>query len=449
MRRRLLRSSVLRRPPVVVALVFAAAILVGTVLLWLPIAREAPGEAPFSTALFTSTSAVTVTSSVVVDTATYWSTFGQATIIVLVQVGGLGILTGAALLFLVVLRRLGLRTRLIAQAETPGIDLGDLRRIVRAVGALALVVESLATVILGVRLWLGYDYSLPSALWRGLFLAIGAFNNAGFSLWSDNLVPFVTDGWMSVTVAVTIIIGGLGVPVWLDVIRRDRTPHRLSLHTRLTLTVSGALLVLGTVAVIGFEWSNPATLGALDAPGRLVAGFFQAVSPRSAGFNSIDYGAIKPETAFSTDTLMFVGTASGSTGGGIKVTTLAVLLLTVLAELRGEPEVTAFRRQVATSVQRQAVAITVISTAAVLAAALAVMSLSSFGLSDSLFETISAFGTVGLSTGGTGSLPDSAQAILIALMYLGRVGPLTLGVALALRERRRLYRFPEERPMVG
>ena len=250
---------------------------------------------------------MTVTSSVVVDTATYWTPFGQATIIVLVQIGGLGILTGAALLFLVVLRRLGLRTRLVAQAETPGVDLGDLRRIVLAVGALALIVESLATVILALRLWLAYDYSLPSSLWRGVFLAIGAFNNAGFSLWSNSFVPFATDWWMSLTVAFTIIIGGLGVPVWLDLIRRDRAPRRLSLHSKLTLSVTLGLIVLGTVAVIGFEWTNPGTLGALHPPGRVLAGFFQAVSPRSAGYNSIDYSQIKPETAFSTDALMFFG----------------------------------------------------------------------------------------------------------------------------------------------
>src|SRR5262245_6924580 len=182
---RVLRRHVARRPPVIVALAFAVAILIGTAILMVPVASAGPGGAPFSTAVFTSTSAVTVTSGTVVDTATYWSTFGQAVIIGLVQVGGLGILTGTALLFLVVIRRLGLRTRLITQAETPGIDLGDLRRIVLAVAALTAVVEALAAAVLGLRLWLSYDYSLPSAAWRGLFLSIGAFNNAGFSLWSD------------------------------------------------------------------------------------------------------------------------------------------------------------------------------------------------------------------------------------------------------------------------
>lgn len=437
------------RPARAVALAFALLIVLGTGVLMLPVATPGAGGAPFSTALFTSTSAVTVSSGTVVDTATYWSTFGQATIIVLVQIGGLGILTGAALLFLVVARRLGLRTRLIAQAETPGVDLGDLRRILRAVGVLALVVEALATLLLSLRLWLSYDYSVPSSLWRGLYLAIGAFCNAGFSLWSDNFERFATDAWMSLTVALTIIVGGLGVPVWLDVVRRDRHPRRFTLHTKLTLWVSAALLVLGTVLLIAFEWDNESTLGAFSVPGRLVAGFFSAVSPRSAGFSSVDYGAMEPESILSVDGLMFIGTASGSTGGGIKVTTFALLLLMVLAELRGEPEVTAFRRQVAAPLQRQAVSIMVISAAAVGVATLAIAAMSAFGLSDALFEAISAFGTVGLSIGGTGSLPDSCQAILIVLMYLGRVGPLTLGVALALRERRRLYRFPEERPLVG
>jgi Trk-type K+ transport system membrane component len=213
--------------------------------------------------------------------------------------------------------------------------------------------------------------------------------------------------------------------------------------------VSGALIVLGFAAMVGFEWANPHTLGAFDTPGKLTAGFFQAVSPRSTGFSSVDFSAMKPETIFSVDGLMFVGTASGSTGGGIKVTTLAVLLLMVLAEMRGDPEVSAFRRQVAAGVQRQAVAIAIFSIIVVGAATLAVTALSSFDLSEALFETVSSFGTVGLSTGGTGHLPDSAEAICVALMYLGRVGPLTLGVALALRERQRRYRFPEARPLVG
>ena len=444
-----LRASLLRRPPLVVALVFVAAIAVGTALLALPAARAGSGGAPFSTALYTSTSAVTVTSGTVVDTATYWTTFGQAVIIVLVQLGGLGILTGASLLFLLVARRLGLRTRLIAQAETPGVSLGDLRRVLLAVGALALVVETVAAVILALRLGLSYDYGAGSSIWRGTFLSVGAFNNAGFSLWSDNFALFATDAWMSVTVALAAIVGGLGVPVFLDLLRGRRGPRRWTLHTKLTLVVSGALIVLGFAAMIGFEWTNPHTLGAFDAPGKLTAGFFQAVSPRSTGFSSVDFSAMKPETIFSVDGLMFVGTASGSTGGGDQGDHAGRAAPDGAGRDAGDPEASAFRRRIAPAVQRQAMAITIVAVMVVGAATLAVTALSSFDLSEALFETVSSFGTVGLSTGGTGHLPDSAEAICVALMYLGRVGPLTLGVALALRERQRRYRFPEARPLVG
>jgi Trk-type K+ transport system membrane component len=252
-----------------------------------------------------------------------------------------------------------------------------------------------------------------------------------------------------VTVAVLIIAGGLGFPVWLELWRLWRRPHSWSLHTKLTVLMTAALIVGGTGAVLAFEWGNAATLGQLDPDGKLLAGFFQGVTPRTAGFNTLDYGGMELETLFATDFLMFVGAGSASTGGGIKVTTFALLALMVWAEVRGDPNVTAFSRRLPAHAQRQAFAVATIALTAVVLSTLVLMANSKFTLSQSLFEAFSAFGTVGLSTGITADVAAVGQWILILLMYLGRVGPHTLGVALALRERQKLYRLPEERPIIG
>jgi trk system potassium uptake protein len=423
--------------------------VVGAGLLLLPFATETGGRAPFLTAIFTSTSSICVTGLVVVDTPTYWSTFGEVVIMVLVQVGGLGIMTLASLLVFLLAGRLGLRGRLLAQAEVAAPLLADVRRLVFAVIKLSLVFEAAGATVLALRFWTGYEYSLGRSVYLGIFHAITAFNNAGFALWTDSLTPFVTDGWICVTVALLIIAGGLGFPVWLELSRLYRRPRSWTLHTKLTLLLTGLLLVGGTAAVLAFEWGNAGTLGQLGPGGKLLAGFFQGVTPRTAGFNTVDYGEMELETLFVTDFLMFVGAGSASTGGGIKVTTLALLALMVWAEVRGDPHVTAFSRRLPAHTQRQAFTVATIALTAVVVSTLALMAESKFTLSQALFEALSAFGTVGLSTGITADVATVGQWILIALMYLGRVGPHTLGVALALRERQRLYRFPEERPIIG
>lgn len=415
----------------------------------LPMARTGPGSAPPLTALFTATSAVCVTGLIVVDTPTYWSHFGQAIILGLIQAGGLGIMTLASLLALLLARRLGLRGRLVAQAERGATQLADLRQVIIGVVLLSVFFETLAAVVLTGRLWISYDLSFGSALWRGVFHSISAFNNAGFALWSDSLVRFVGDGWIILTVALAIIAGGLGFPVWFELRRRARDPRRWTLHTKLTLGTAAFLICFGTLAVLVFEWQNAQTMGDLDTGGKLLAGFLQGVTPRTAGFNSIDYGQAEPETLLVTDMLMFVGAGSASTGGGIKVTTFALIFLMVWAEVRGEPNVNAAGRRIPPFAQRQALAIAVIALNAVVIATLGLLATSGLSLQQTLFEALSAFGTVGLSTGITPKLDGAGQMILIALMFLGRTGPYTLFVALALRERQRLYRYPEERPLIG
>jgi trk system potassium uptake protein TrkH len=439
----------LRHPAQLVSLAFAVGILVGAGLLMLPVATQGPGGASFLTAAFTSTSSICVTGLIVVDTATYWSHFGQAVIMLLVQIGGLGIMTLASTLALLVARRLGLRSRLIAQAETGALDLGDVRRILIGVAMLSLIFEAIAATVLALRFAISYDYSVGAAIWRGVFHAVTAFNNAGFALWSDNLAQFVTDGWVSMTISLAIICGGLGFPVWLELRRRGWTPRHWSLHTKLTLLMTAVLLTVGFVTVLGFEWDNASTLGALDTPGKLLAAFFQGVNPRTAGFNTLDYSQMGDDTLLFQDVLMFIGAGSASTGGGIKVTTFALLLLMVWTEIRGDPEVNVFGRRISAAAQRQALGVALIALLAVASCTLVLVASSEATVAQSIFESTSAFGTVGLSTGITGGLPTTGKVALIVLMYLGRVGPHALGTALVLRESRRRYRYAEGRPIIG
>jgi potassium uptake TrkH family protein len=442
------REPLFRHPAQVVVAGFAGAVIVGTLLLMLPVSRTGDGGASLLAALFTSTSAVCVTGLVVVDTPSYWSGFGEAVILLLIQVGGFGIMTMASLLGLLVSQRMGLRTRLTAAAETKSVGLGDVRAVLVGVAKVSLLFESVTAVLLTLRFWLGYDEPFGRAAYLGLFHAVSAFNNAGFALWSDSLMGFVTDPWICLPIAAAVIVGGLGFPVLFE-LRRELRPRRWSLHTKLTVTVSAGLLLLGTVFVTGSEWSNPATLGTLDTPGRMLAGFFQAVMPRTAGFNSLDYGAMHEGTLLGTNALMFIGGGSAGTAGGIKVTTFILLFFVIYAEVRGEQHVNAFDRRIDPRTQRQALTVALLSVGAIVTATLFLLEITDHGTEALLFEVISAFATVGLSTGITADLPGVGQVVLVLLMFLGRLGPITLVSALALRERQRLYQLPEGRPLIG
>lgn len=447
--RRTRRRPLLHHPHQVVVVAFAAAIGIGTLLLVLPVARAGEGAAPVLTALFTATSAVCVTGLVVVDTGGYWSPFGEAVVLALIQVGGFGIMTMASLLGLLVSRRLGLRTRLNAAAETKSLGIGDVRSVLLGVLKVTLLLETLAALLLTVRFWTAYDIPLPRALYHGVFHAVSAFNNAGFGLYGDSLVRFVDDAWICLTIAVAVIAGGIGFPVLFELRRALGRPRRWSLHTKITVTTTAVLLALGTAFVTAAEWNNPGTLGSLDTPGRLLAGFFHGVMPRTAGFNSLDMAALRDETLLGTMILMFIGGGSAGTAGGIKVTTFVILLFVIYAEVRGEEQVNAFDRRIGPRVQRQALTVALLSVAAVVASTLAVVTVTHLPLMDVAFEVVSAFGTVGLSTGITADLPPAAQVLLVLVMFLGRLGPIALASSIALRDRRRMYTLPEGRPIVG
>lgn len=428
---------------------FAAAIGVGTALLLTPIAKEGPGGASFVEALFTATSAVCVTGLVVVDTPTFWTPFGQAVILLLIQLGGLGIMIFASLIGLVLARRLSVRARLNAAAEAKVLGLDDVRGVVRGIVGISLTIEAALFVILFLRFFTGYGYSLGEAAWHGAFHAVSSFNNAGFALYSDSLMRFVGDPFICLPIAAAIILGGLGFPVIMQLRREFRRPLHWTMNTKLVLWGTAVLLVGGSVFITAIEWSNPDTLGRLDPGARVLAGFFQSVQTRTAGFNSVDIGAMHDETWLAMDVLMFIGGGPAGTAGGIKVTTFAVLFFIMLTELRGEGAVNIFGKRLSRAVHRQAITVVLIAVAAVVAGTGALMLITGENLDRALFETVSAFATVGLSTGITPALSDPAQIVLVVMMFLGRLGPLTLGSAIALRERRILYEYPKERPAIG
>ncbi|MEX2984039.1 TrkH family potassium uptake protein [Streptomyces sp. C36] len=433
---------------------FALVIAGGALLLMLPVATEGPRGADFVTALFTSTSAACVTGLVVVDTGTYWSGFGEGVIIALIQLGGFGIMTMASLLALLISGKLRLRMRLTAQAETKSLGLGDVRRVLVGVAVITLTVEAAVSTLLALRLFLAYGRGLGDAAYLGLFHAVSAFNNAGFGLRPDNLVPYAEDPWVTLPVAFTVIIGGLGFPVLLEVLRhrrrrRTQGKRNWSLHTKLTVLTSVVLLATGTALTCLLEWTNPGTLRPFDWDEKVLNGFFHSAVSRTAGFNTLDIGAMRPSTLLATCVLMYIGGGSAGTAGGIKVTTFAVLAAAMFAEVRGEPAAEVMRRRLAPSVLRQALTVALLSIGLVIVATLALLTVSGKSLSAVLFEVVSAFGTVGLSTGITPGLSTAGKLILIALMFVGRLGPVTLVSALALRERLRRYELPKERPVIG
>lgn len=455
-------DHVARHSPARLALlVFASIIAVVTALLSLPQATVSSESASFADALFTAVSAVCVTGLTVVPTADYWSNFGQAVILVAIKVGGLGIMTLASILALAISHRIGLTQKMLAASETKEMRLGEVGTLVRAVVIASLAIETVLTLVLVPR-FLTLGESVGTAVWQGLFMSISIFNNAGFVVLVDGIEPLAGDWWFGLPLIVGAAIGALGFPVILDVSRsvrsrrRGRTGRRglriwrtWTLHTKLTLTTYGVLAVAGAAAIGALEWGNEATFGALEPVDRLLAAGVHSVATRSSGLATVDIAEMNESTWFVMDALMFVGGGSASTAGGIKVTTFAVMVLAIVAEARGDRDVEAFGKRIGSSVVRLAVAVAFLGATLVGAGTLALLILTDFRLGEVLFEVISAFATAGLTTGITDQLPDSGKYVLSALMFLGRTGTISFAAALALRERRRLIRRPNERPVIG
>jgi potassium uptake TrkH family protein len=442
------RPGVNLSPAQLVVAAFVLLIAVGTVLLRLPISIDDGVANPgWENALFSSTSASTVTGLGTVD-ITVFSLFGELVLLALIQLGGFGIMTIGSVLALVILRHLGIRQRMLAQAEIGAVDLGELRALILAIAKITLAVEGGVAVILFLPMFRSDEAGVVDGAYQAVFHGVSAFNNAGISLYPDSLTRFATDPFVVFPISAAFIVGGLGFPILVEFRRRVR-PRRWSLHTRITLLATAVLLVVGPVTVLLFEWDNPATLGPMDFWDKLQTAWFQGVTPRTAGFNTINIGEMHEPTQLVTTGLMFVGAGPASTSGGIKVTTFAVLFFAMWSEVRGEEEINAFRRRLPVQVARQAMTVALLSVAIVFGTAMALTAMSGFDFTSTLFESASAFGTVGLSTGITPSLTDGGQLLLVLVMLAGRVGPVTFVTALAFRQSTRAYRFPEERPIIG
>lgn len=437
----------LRYPARLTLLVFTALITMTTGALLLPAANARGEVTPFIDAFFTAVSAVCVTGLTVVDTATYWTLFGQFVIFMGVNLGGLGVMTMASLLTLAVSRRLGLTQRLLAQDDAQG-RMGDALTLVKGVIVTTLVAEILLFIIV-VPSFLLHGHSVPMSLWDALFMSVSAFNNAGFVNMPEGLEAYIGNWLVLLPLMMAAALGAIGFPVIIDLRRSWRRPRMLSLHSKITLTMYFGLAVTTGVIVAALEWTNPHTFGQLNLSEKLLNSVVEAVNPRSLGASAVDVSQMTGASWLVTDISMFIGGGSASHAGGIKVTTFTILVLAAWAEARGRHDVEAFHRRLPLGTIRQAVAVLLGSVLLVLSTTVVLLVITPFSLDRILFEVISAFGTVGLSTGITSAMPFAGKALLSFLMVVGRVGPMTFAAALALRERRSFIRMPEERPIVG
>lgn len=449
-------------PTHILLLSFLGAIIVGTLLLSLPIATSpvvgeasSDGTTSFVDALFTATSAVCVTGLTVKDTGTHFSLFGQIVIIALIQAGGLGILTFSTAFAVMLGRRLTIKDNLVIQSALDSQKLTGLKALIKYILLLTISIESLGALILACH-WMNLkDANFSSVIYRSIFHAVSAFCNAGFSLFSDSLGAFRNDMVVNLVITGLIILGGLGFFVLLDIPhlrfwRSDRWNRlaRLSLQTKMVLLITFVLIFVGAISILALE--NHKVLEGLSLREKLLASYFQSVTARTAGFNTLRIGLLSNATLFLLVVLMFIGASPGSTGGGIKTITLGVLIATFRAMLKGKGEVVIFGKTIPRVAVRKAVIIFLLSLTLV---ALATFAMCIFEQDKPflpiLFEVVSAFGTVGLSCGLTASVSSISKLLLALTMFIGRVGPLTIALAIRLSEEGPVYKFPEERIMVG
>jgi trk system potassium uptake protein TrkH len=442
-----------RLPPAqAITISFVGLILLGGLVLALPWSAAPGRDITLLDAIFTSTSAVCVTGLIVVDTSADLSPAGQIVVLLLIQAGGLGYMVLTTVVVAALGGKLSMQER-YALRESLNLQSGDrLVRFAFTVFKLTLAFELTGAVILALNWWPQHG---PRAAWLGLFHAVSAFNNAGFSLFPDSLIRYRGDVVVNLVVTALIIAGGLGFLVLSEVLGRRRGLP-LSLHSRLVLSVTAVLLLAPMLAILALEWENPFSFAAMPLREKVMAAWFHSVTARTAGFNTIDMSTFHPTTLFIVMALMFIGASPGGTGGGVKTTTFSVTVAALWATVRGNEDTVIFRRRLGEALVAQAFFICLMSFLALNAVALLLMVIEPFEILKLLFESASAFGTVGLSVGHPGSvlslaghMSGAGKALLIVLMIAGRVGPMTLAVALGRRQRRAKIRYPEGRLSIG
>ena len=433
---------------------FAAVIVIGAILLWLPISSKSGEFTPLLSCVFTAASATCVTGLILFDTYTHWNAFGQGILMMLIQIGGLGLVTFTSFFNLVVGRKLGLRGMRLASESINSTSFGDVPHLLRMIITFTLTVESIGAVLLSL-------YFVPRYGLQGLsaFLAVSAFCNAGFDilgfLGEYTSLTTLNDSYLVLfTIMALIIIGGLGFIVWNDLIAYRKT-KTLLLHTKIVLMVTIFLIVSGAICFLLFEWDNPATMQPMNLKEKIGAAFMQSVTMRTAGFNSIDLYSMRDVTKVFSIVLMFIGAAPGSTGGGIKVTTMAIIVMTAVSIIRGKEEPYVLKRRIAANVVYRSIAIlflgiVVVSVTSIILMTTSPLEQNSFSGIDAVFEAMSAFATVGVSAGVTGITSEISQVALILAMFIGRVGPVSFGLSLAAQQSvsRKLI-MPEGKVIVG
>lgn len=434
---------------------FASVIIIGALLLNLPISTRSGESIGLLDALFTSTSAVCVTGLIVADTATYWSLFGQVVIITLIQIGGLGFMTITTLFALITKKRINLKERLLIQESLNQMDLSGLVKLTRYVLLTTFLIEGTGALMLSTVFIPQFGFLKGS--WYSIFHAISAFCNAGFDLMGSvsgpfsSLTSYVNNFTITITISLLIILGGLGFPVILDIIKNKKL-SKLNIHSKLVLFTTAILIAIGMVFILVVEYNNKKTLGSLGFGGKLLASLFQSVTTRTAGFNTIDLTMMKESTLFVMINLMLIGASPASTGGGIKTTSLATIILTVRCFILGRPDIEVFERRIGTTIVRKALGIFFIGiSVAVLGTLLISLTQPQFTLLESGFEVASAFATVGLSIGGSATLSGIGKILIMMFMFMGRVGSLTIFMALLSRstKKNQPVRYPEGRIIVG
>ncbi|MEV5027663.1 TrkH family potassium uptake protein [Paenibacillus sp. LPE1-1-1.1] len=435
-------------PPRILVSGFALIIVLGALLLSMPFASASGERLPFLDALFTATSATCVTGLVVVDTGTYFSVAGQVILMCLFQLGGLGFMTMATLVALVLRKKISLRERLLLQEAMNQSSMEGIVRLIRRVIGYSLAIELIGFILFSFRF--AFDMPIGKALFFGSFHAVSLFNNAGFDIFGGyrSLTLYVEDPIVNITAMLLIITGGLGFVVMSDLME-FRKNQKLSLHSKVVLSMTGTLIAVGTIVIFVFEFSNTKTLGSLDWSGKIWSSFFQSVTPRTAGANTLDYTALRQATVFFTIILMFIGASPGSTGGGIKTTTFTTLVGAVIAMIRGREDIVFFRYRLGKDRIFKALTITLISLGLVIIVTMVLSMTEDQAFLKLLFEATSAFGTVGLSVGVTPELSNVGKIVIAFTMFAGRLGPLTLAYALGPRTEKELYRHPEGKITIG
>jgi len=441
--------SIVASPPRILVLGFAAIILSGAGLLMLPFSHVQEETPRFIDTLFTATSATCVTGLVVVDTGTYWTTEGQLIILAMIQIGGLGFMTMATLFALMLKRRISLRERLVLQEAFNQTSIEGIIRLVRKVVIYALSIELAGVILFSIRFM--FDMPAGIAIYKGVFHAVSFFNNAGFDIMGDyrSLTDYVGDPLVNIVTMLLIILGGLGFVVLSDLVEIRKPGRKLSLHSKVVLSMSGFLILFGAVIIFTFEFTNPNTFASLTFGEKVLAAFTQSVSPRTAGVNSVDLAGLRQSTQFFIVILMFIGASPGSTGGGIKTTTFTALIGAVNAMIRGKEDVVLFRYRLAQERVYKALTITLFAFGLVIIASMILSTTEDHRFLMILFEVTSAFGTVGLTLGLTAKLTLAGKIIIILMMFIGRLGPLTMSYALGPRKGRVLYRHAEGKIIIG